>query len=1122
MPFSELGLRRRSSLLVFAGLLASLLAPTSRAADGEPKKKDSPKFLQPKEVTWTTSVTPGKAKPGDTVTYSVTAAVAEPWHIYAYANEQPQEGPRATQFDLFALGELMPTGEWKSDHAPVQKKEPAFPDLPFVSFHDGKVTWSRTLKVPATATPGKVTIKSQAYFQICDPKSCKPPSRVTVPDATVTVEAARPRASRFAVLPLVAILTTPTAEALDPGSPAPKHKDSVSYIVPREVTWSTSVTPPSAMPGESVTYRVTAKIQTPWYIYTYVDHQDDPHHPGTQFDFFDPAGLAPRGGWAADSPVTRFKFGTTSSGAITFSEGYAKQVVWSTKVTIPADATPGTRTLKNQVRFQVCERNACKGPAYLTLPDAVVTVNEPRLNRDPGALPAPALVALVPLGAQDAVPPKPRKKDSPAINQPKEVTWTTSVSPANALPGATVTYAVTARVDAPWHIYAFDQQTPEQGPQPTQFDLFDPAGLAPSDDWTADDPPIKKAEPAFPKLPFVQFHTNQVTWSTKIRIPVDAAPGRRTLRTQVHFQICEPKACKPHTRMTLPDAVLTIKDGDEQANAAAFLVGGLIGFLPPPTDAIPPAAPPKAAAGTVQASIDQGLLSFLLFSAGGGLFAILMPCVWPMIPITVNFFVKQGHANKKRSTSLAITYCLAIIGIFTLVGLAVSAAFGSTGATRLGNNAWVNLLFALVFVAFGLSLLGLFEIRLPSSWLNASAQLEDKGGILGVFFMALTLTITSFTCTAPVVGSLLVMAAKGQYFYPVLGLLTFSTVLAIPFLVLALVPSLLTRMPRSGDWMNAVKVVGGLLEIGAALKFFNTFEVSLHGGDATAAFIDAQVVLASWVVLTIVCGIYLLGLFKTDHDHSDLKIGPARLVLGSLFLALGVYLAPAMFGNPPKSRFYEMIIGILPPDASELDSKRQIVAEILEIVGNRAPGENLTASRDFDPKSHQRDDEPERGEVSATSNDPKVAIRQARTFHGVSWGLSLAAALESAKAKRKPVLVDFTGVNCANCRTMEATIMPRPEVVKEMRHFITVQVYTDFVPIKSITEGEREDLAQENLQHEVELIKETTSPNYAVLDPDGKVVAVRSFDPSPSVFVKFLQDARAKLESTQKVAQAGG
>ena len=213
---------------------------------------------------------------------------------------------------------------------------------------------------------------------------------------------------------------------------------------------------------------------------------------------------------------------------------------------------------------------------------------------------------------------------------------------------------------------------------------------------------------------------------------------------------------------------------------------------------------------------------------------------------------------------------------------------------------------------------------------------ESRGGLIGVIFMALTLTITSFTCTFPVVGGLLVMAAGGNFLYPIVGLATFASVLAFPFLLLALSPGLLARMPRSGDWMNSVKVVGGLVEIGAAFKFLNTAELGYVTPEN--AWFDASVVLTCWIALSAVCGFYLLGFFRTDHDHDEVKVGPGRMVFGTLFLGMALYMAPALFGRPPQSLVWDrLIVGILPPDASEFNPPQSPVAGTGGEAGASAP-----------------------------------------------------------------------------------------------------------------------------------------------------------------------------------------
>src|SRR5262249_49339079 len=232
----------------------------------------------------------------------------------------------------------------------------------------------------------------------------------------------------------------------------------------------------------------------------------------------------------------------------------------------------------------------------------------------------------------------------------------------------------------------------------------------------------------------------------------------------------------------------------------------------------------------------------------------------------------------------------AIIGVFTTLGVVVSFFFSAAALQDLANNAWLNTAVAALFLAFGLSLLGLFEIRLPNFLLNASARGESRGGVIGVVFMALTLTITSFTCTFPVVGGLLVMAAGGHFLFPIVGLATFASVLALPFFLLALSPGLIAKFPRSGGWMDSVEGGGGLVEIGAALKFLNTAELGYVTPEN--AWFDAQVVLTSWIALSAVCGCYLLGFFRTDHDHDEVKVGPGRLVSGALFLGIALYMAP--------------------------------------------------------------------------------------------------------------------------------------------------------------------------------------------------------------------------------------
>ncbi len=755
---------------------------------------------------------------------------------------------------------------------------------------------------------------------------------------------------------------------------------------------------------------------------------------------------------------------------------------------------------------------------------------------------------------------KPKDRDTNPRAKSKNAQLTTAIDPATAAPGDTVTLKVTAKIDSSYHIYQYTK-TPTTGsdsPIYTSFDLFDTGGLEVVGDWTASKEPIHHDDPNFPKMPFVEYFEDEVTWSIKLKVPPGTAPGEKTIRVQARYMICNDRTCSPPGRWTLPAAAVTIGAAGKSATSAASApsttqpkpeIASPTPALatqakpvaadadPPPSPAAPtheksspapvavaptprveapaaasapaPSSQPASGSSTggqsaaarsegtkseIQQKAEEGWISFLLASMLGGLFALVMPCVWPMVPITVNFFVKQGQSQSShhKTTGLAIIYCLSIIGVFTAVGVLFSFFFSASALQTLANKAWLNIGVAAMFLLFGLSLLGLFEIRLPTYLLNASAKGESRGGLIGVVFMALTLTITSFTCTFPVVGGLLFMASQGNFLHPIIGLATFATVLALPFFILALAPGLISRMPRSGDWMNAVKVVGGLIEIGAALKFLNTAELAYVTPDE--AWINAPVMLTAWIALSLVCGLYLLGIFRTDHDHDEVKVGPGRLVFGAAFLGLALHLTPALFGHAPESKIWEQVVGLLPPDATRL------IAPVA-MAGNPAGGSS---------------------EIKATSADPEKAAREQKSVHGVVWGMSLDEAKERASAEGKPILIDFTGVNCANCRKMEATVFRRGDVVQMLNRFVTVQLYTDYTPIDSITPEQREVLGRRNQELELDLVNQATNPYYVVLSPSGKVLGGIGGYNEPRVFLDFVNKALEKSSSAgaTKVAQS--
>ena len=890
------------------------------------------------------------------------------------------------------------------------------------------------------------------------------------------------------LVPLVG-LAEPAKVRADDAKPA--KKDSSTRVRPKEATFTTSVTPSTAKPGDLVTYQVKAKIAPPWHIYKYSKTPLDNGPRLTEFDFFDTAGLTPEKEWTASPKPLRKQ--EPAFPEIPYLEYHEDEVVWSQQLRVPADAAPGTVTLQCQVGYMICSDQNCSFPGQWTLPPAKLTIKG---TGGPSSLkldnrPTVRFAAFRP---DDPAPAangaKPAKKDS-RIPQPKTIHFTTEVVPAEAKAGEIVQLKLTAKLDEGWHIFQYSK-VDQPGPNPLKIENFDLAGLQPQGDWTSSRQPIRKKDPMFDNIDALEFFEGEVAWSLPIVVPPGTEPGAKSLQIQASYQICSSSSCSAPGRWTMPAATFTVAPGGAVAPSPTAEVKPT---STPTSDATKP-APSTIAATTIDPTDSQaatvseiektaksGLIPFLLACAGAGLLALAMPCVWPMIPVTVNFFVKQGEQNGGRATGLAITYCLAIIGIFTAIGVLFSALLGASSLSNLANNPWLNTTVALLFFAFGLSLLGLFEIRLPNFLLNASSQGESRGGIVGVMFMATTLTITSFTCTFPVVGGLLVLAAGGSYLYPVLGLATFATVVALPFFLLALAPGLLKKMPKSGDWMNSVKVVGGLVELAAAFKFVNTAEIGFHSVPE-AAWVDEQTLLTIWVVIAFVCGAYLLGFFQTDHDQKEVKVGAGRMVFGAGFLVLGLYLAPALFGKPPTGQiFNQLVVGLLPPQGSE---------------------------------------------TKATSNDPVVALTQEKSKHGVLWGMSYEAALAEARSTNKRILIDFTGVNCSNCRQMERSVMPRNDVVATMEKFVTVQLYTDFVPIDSITQEQREDLAEQNIMREIKMTGETTAPFYVIVDPSGgaeKVVATHGGYAAPAQFLSFMakgasSDPADKVIATQDQNQS--
>lgn len=647
------------------------------------------------------------------------------------------------------------------------------------------------------------------------------------------------------------------------------------------------------------------------------------------------------------------------------------------------------------------------------------------------------------------------------------VTIDVSLTPAPAKPGDEVLLQLKTTVEEGWHIFALDQD-PDMAGLPTEIQV-DAAGLEPVDPAFAPsgDPDIENPLPDITQ----RVHYGQITWSRRYKV-IDAAAS---VSGSMRFQICE-KTCKPPATARFTVALTRAVPADPADTSPD------VAASPIPTDGLPApgpgadlpatdaATPSRPAATTTGAPTGQNFLAFMVAAITAGFVALATPCVFPMIPITVAFFLKQEEKQAGSSLRLAIVYCLSIIFAFTILGLAMARIFGGTSLTSLANNPWLNVFFSVLFLVFALMLLGLFEFRVPSWLLNWTARRESTGGTVGVVFMALTFTLVSFTCTFAFVGSLLVIAAQGDYLWPILGMLGFSTAFASPFFFLALFPGLLKKMPRSGGWMNDVKFVIGLVEIAAVAKFLSVADIgfSISG---IPVFLTYEVFLWSWIGLAAFAAVYIM---RRQQGR-----WPKFSVVRS-----GFFLAFLLFAGRITAGLLQLP---LPPD----------------------PVWNLVAA--FAPPQIRS------GDVRQLEG-----LGYAIIHHDQPWSLEFRKAVTSAEKSARPLLVEVTGVNCVNCREMERTVLADKDVLKNLSGLVRTQLYIDKVP--GITDPAlQESIRDANILVASELLGDVTMPSYAIVSPDGKQV-YRTFtglDTSGGAkFLEFLREGVGRWQQSQRVAVA--
>ena len=539
--------------------------------------------------------------------------------------------------------------------------------------------------------------------------------------------------------------------------------------------------------------------------------------------------------------------------------------------------------------------------------------------------------------------------------------------------GEEVKVVLSASVEPGWHLYSVDQ--PAGGPIPTTIKVSDPSKfeIAGKIETPA---PRSQPDPNFivdGKPLETKYFTDRGEFRVNLKSLGDTPSDAIAL--DVRFQLCNDTFCLPPRTKRVSFA------GEEDVKKSASS-----SELPASSseNSTPPASAVQSTANNQQPT---DLWAFIWLAATLGALSLLTPCVFPMIPITVSYFTNHSAGSRSRSIRLATIYSLGIVATFTLLGMLLALFVGAAGINLFAANPWVNILIAAIFLFFAFNLFGAYEITVPTSVLTKldsfTRSHEGEGsGVIGALLMGLTFTLTSFTCTSPFVGTILVSASQGDWQMPLVGMLAFSAVFALPFFVLALVPQWVAQLPRAGGWMNSVKVSMGFLEVAAAMKFVSNVDLVWKWGIFTRS-----VVLAIWIAIGLILTLYLLGKFQLAHDSKPERIGAFRLVSAIVSLAISFYLITGLFG----AKLGELE-AFLPPET--------------EISAASRPGGN----------GGER--------LQWIKNDYE-------------------AALAKAKGENKRVFVDFTGYTCTNCRWMEANIFILPEVQAEMNKFVLSALYTD-------------------------------------------------------------------------------
>lgn len=621
-----------------------------------------------------------------------------------------------------------------------------------------------------------------------------------------------------------------------------------------------------------------------------------------------------------------------------------------------------------------------------------------------------------------------------------------------------------ATIEQGWHMYS--QFTPDGGPLPITVTIKNQKGNFELIGKTKESPYKKEFNKDFEVDEY--YFENKATLTQKVKI---TNPKTDKIVINLDFQACQNQCINDNVDLTFAIPTVAIA---ETPDAVADTVKSDSAAIEKPATQTEVKTAPKVEPKNEE---KKGLWSIFFFAFIGGFAALLTPCVFPMIPMTVSFFTKQSKtpAQGKRN---AIIYGISIIGIYVVLGLAVTAIFGADALNALSTNVWFNVIFFVLLVFFATSFLGAFEIMLPNSWANKVDQQADRGGIIGILFMALALAIVSFSCTGPIVGTLLVQAASSGGIAPIVGMLGFSSALALPFMLFAMFPGWLNSLPKSGGWLNTVKVSLGFLELALAFKFLSNADLVLQ-----LHWFERETFLAIWIAIFGTWGIYLLGKITLPHDSPLTHISVGRLMLALLVLSFTFYMIPGLFGAPLK------LISAFPPPEEYSESPNGV------------------------------------GGAAAEFSSDKLPDGAERNKHGLLLFTDYEKGLAYAKKVNKPVLLDFTGHACVNCRKMENNVWTDEKVAQILKNeVVLISLFADDkreLPksdqhISPSTGAEIVTIGDKWTDFMITKYKTNTQPLYVLVDLDGNnlnsITPTTSYDPDAQLFEDWLNQGIANFK----------